>query len=175
MSTELRHLDGIKSLRKDRKRPPSLFLRSHPSLPHPSVPLPPPSPPASLPLIPPVRLFAAQSGGVRVSESRTVLRTGSAGHHRITALSGGGGDWTRSRSRSGRSTVATCIARSPETCRSFSYSPFSPFSPDYFRAPSPRRCRTRRKVSWNGTDGNAQSDQTWHSGLSSVVLSLNAV
>lgn len=39
---ELRHLGDIKSLRKDRKRTPSLFATA--SLPHPSVPLPPPPP-----------------------------------------------------------------------------------------------------------------------------------
>ncbi|MEQ2287162.1 hypothetical protein AMECASPLE_009615 [Ameca splendens] len=40
MFNELRHLDGIKSLGKDRKRTPSLFALA--SLPHPSVPRPPP-------------------------------------------------------------------------------------------------------------------------------------
>ncbi len=81
----------------------------------------------------PVRLFAVKSGGVHVSRSGgercTVLRTGSAGHHRITALDnrvvveGETGPGAGAGAGPGEAPWLF-IARSPKTCPSFFYSPF---------------------------------------------------
>lgn len=100
-------------------------------------------------------------------ERCTVLRTGSAGHHRITALDNRvvvEGETGLGPGAGAGEAPWLFTARSPKTCRSFFYSPFLPCSRDYFRAPSPRRCRTRRKVRSHRAAGNAQSGETWQRG-----------
>lgn len=83
ISDELRHLDGIKSFRKDRKRTHSVA----------SYPPTPPGPWVSGSDSPAVsgasvRCLERQCACVAERRERgcTVLRTGSAGHHRRTAL-----------------------------------------------------------------------------------------